>query len=205
MTPPTFLVVDTETSGLDPNQHALLSVALVAWSRAGIGPSLDFFVFESELVADPASMAINRIELSHVAAHGVSPVEAVKRIESFVASLCGVGQRVALAGHNVSFDIGFLKRLFRLAAHDYSRVFTHRSFDTSSVLRYLRLTQLAALEDDSSDAAFAYFGVPPAPHLRHSALGDAMATAQLITKLMELGEHLTPRGDAVTQRPDRDM
>lgn len=190
MSEPTFLVIDTETGGLDPYCESLLTVSLVAWSRERVGPAIDLFVSEPDLVTTTESMGINRIDLSRIRTEGVTPSVAVDCIGQFVRQHFRSGQRVVLAGHNVAFDIGFLKRLYRLANRDYSLVFSHRSFDTSSVLRFLRLTRLADLPDDGSEAAFAHFDVQPPEGSRHSAAGDALATAHLITRLVEFGEGL---------------
>ena len=195
-----LIVIDSETGGLDPDRDSLLSISLVAWSRHAISEGIELLIGEQVIETKAESMAINRLDLGKIRSEGIEPSDAVERLEHFVRTFVPASERAVLAGHNVSFDIGFLKRLYRLAGRDYSRVFSHRSFDTASVLRFLRLSQLADLPDDSSDAAFAYFKVLPPAELRHSALGDAMATAMLITRLVELGVAVAPHKYAVRER-----
>ena len=67
-----------------------------------------------------------------MAAHGrraVAPDEALARFETFVAAHfageLAVGDAIVLAGHNVGFDVGFLKRLCRLARVPWPGTFSH--------------------------------------------------------------------------------
>ena len=90
-------------------------------------------------------------------------------------------------GHNIAFDIAFLQRLYRLAGATYAADFSHRTVDTHSLL--WALMSAGKLPDvRSSDAAFAHFDIAPPPALRHTALGDAVATRELVERLLDLLE-----------------
>ncbi|HEY4641920.1 MAG TPA: 3'-5' exonuclease [Thermoanaerobaculia bacterium] len=181
-----LLFIDTETGGLDPLICSVLSVGLVVWEDGTIRSSMEVFIAEPQPRIDRESQSIHRIDPEWLRIHGLSPDAAVAAIEAFLANQFGTVESVPLAGHNVNFDIGFLRRLYRLAGKDYERVFSHRSIDTAGILRFLNIAGILQLEGAGSSAAFDHFAITFHEHGRHSALGDARATAELFTKLIEL-------------------
>lgn len=185
-----LLFIDTETGGLDAGTCSVLSVGLVVWDSGSITASSEIFIAEPQLHVDTDAQRIHGIDLTWLQSHGVPPSTAVEAIEAFLAryftGTSGSLDPVPLAGHNVNFDISFLKRLYRLAEKDYASVFSHRTIDTAGILRFLNIAGALALEGAGSSAAFEYFGILFDKHGRHSALGDALATAQLFTKLIEV-------------------
>jgi DNA polymerase-3 subunit epsilon len=67
---------------------------------------------------------------------------------------------------------------------DFNQYFSHRMIDTASILHYLYLSGRLEQKVVSSDEAFAHFKI--AVEGRHTALGDALATAQLFNCLLEI-------------------
>lgn len=185
-----LLVIDTETGGVDPNRHSILSLAAVLWEDGEIRGEVDILIAEDDLVVTARALEINRIDLVAHTREAVAPREALSLLLDFVAKHyrreLDAGEQVAIAGHNVGFDLGFLKRLCRIAGSDFPSVFSHRLLDTASVLRFLSLTGLLPAKTVASNGAFEYFGINIQAEKRHSALEDARATAQLLTRLVEL-------------------
>ena len=179
----TMLVIDTETGGLDPLRHSILSLGAVIWEDGRLVDSIEIFVREIECATDPEAIAINKMSLAWLNEHGVSPVVAVKQLEAFLALHFGT-KKVPLVGHNVHFDIGFVQRLYRLGGGAYERRYSHRVLDTASVLALLILARRLPPAVASSDGAFEYFGIRGRE--RHTALGDALATAELLNALLTL-------------------
>ena len=185
-----LLIVDTETGGTDPSAHSLLSVGAVVWAMGEVGARIELLVAEDELTVTPRAMEINRIDLAVHRASGLRPAEAVVALEAFVRETFhdefARGEKVALVGHNISFDVGFLKRLYRLAEADFESTFSHRTLDTASILRFLSLAGLRTATDAGLTEALAEMGIHVEEDARHSALGDADATALLLTRLIAL-------------------
>jgi DNA polymerase-3 subunit epsilon len=185
-----LLVIDTETGGIDPDRHSLLSVAAVVWADGRIEGEIEILVGEADVTVTARALEINRIDLVEHARRAVPPAEALSHLLGFVAEhfrveLAG-GEQVVLVGHNVGFDVGFLRRLCRLATSAFPAQFSHRMLDTASVLRFLSLAGFVPTSAVASTEAFAHFGVRIPPELRHTALGDARATADLLTRLVGL-------------------
>ncbi|MEE2789807.1 MAG: 3'-5' exonuclease [Myxococcota bacterium] len=176
------IILDTETGGLDPFHHSILSIGMVS----GDGQVQDeFFVREAELVTDPRAMAVNRIDLDQVREQGLTPSAACERLEAYASRVCPENRGV-MAGHNIAFDIAFLRRLYRLANRPIPGLFCHRTIDTHTLLWVLGTAGKLPSDVRSSDAAFRYFDVAPPAALRHTALGDAVATRDLLIHLVNL-------------------
>jgi len=177
-----IVVLDTETGGLDPFEHSLMSVGLVT----GDGTRTDeFFVAEPKMVTNPRSLAVNRLDPAQVAREGLAPLEAVERIEAFLDAYPGP-RPVMVVGHNVAFDLAFMRRIYDMAGRPLPSDFSHRTVDTHTLLWSLMAVGKLPPNVRGSDAAFAHFDIAPPDALRHTALGDAVATRDLIERLVEL-------------------
>ena len=173
-----YVIIDTEPGGLDPSKHSLISVGLVS----ACGAEMDeFIVREPTLVADPRSMAIHGISEETINEQGLTLTEAVDRFEAFFEKMDGP---VLLVGHNVSFDLSFIKRLYRLADRIQPRKISHRSLDTHTLLWSGIQLGIFPPTTNTSDGAFSHFDIEPPADTRHTARGDAIATQRLVDEIM---------------------
>lgn len=179
-----LLFIDTETGGLDPNKHSLLSLAMVVWENMKIIDSQEILINDGLLSVTDEALAINKIDIEKHKQSAIPPKEAIKTMLLFIDKHFPLQKKITLVGHNVQFDVAFLKTLFSQNHEDFSKFFSHRMIDTSSILYYLYLTGHIKHKAISSDDAFELFKI----HVdgRHTALGDAIATAELFNKLLGL-------------------
>ena len=80
-----------------------------------------------------------------------------------------------IVGHCIDFDLGFINA--KLKQHCQVKI-KNRSLDTSLLARALH----PALGDYSLDSLLVFYGLEPAG--RHTALGDALLTAELFVNLL---------------------
>jgi len=193
-----LLIIDTETGGTDPLVHSLLALGAVVWEDGRIVDREEFMISEPKISTDAEALSINRLDLAAVRHNGLSPSDAIVRLERFVSTHFEESEEVVLTGHNVSFDVGFLRRLYRLAGKPYWQRYSHRLFDTASVVRYLSIAGVIDVPNVRSDAAFKYFGISPETSKRHTALGDALATAQLVSRVLALARRFRPSSFAAS-------
>ncbi|MCU0849281.1 MAG: 3'-5' exonuclease [Spirochaetes bacterium] len=182
-----FLFIDTETGGTDAERNSILSVGLAVISSSGLEGELEIAVMEPELSVTEKALKINRINLDEHVKIATDPSTAVEKILAFAGKwpdLLSDREKIILFGHNVIFDIEFLKRLFKFTGHEYSDVFSHRIVDTSSILRFLHLKGVFKEDISNLDAALDHFGINEFP--RHQALKDAVLTAKLFMKLLDV-------------------
>lgn len=184
-----LIVVDVETTGSNPFIHDLLSLALVP--IVGDSEPLVVHVRPEQLKWSEYGLQ-NFQRFDHDwERFSVSPREALAEVENYLARLLQ-GQSATLVGHNVGFDMGFLRKLAFLCGKSEIQGISHRTLDTHTLL-YLgwlqgKLPQTAL----TSDGAFQSLRIGPSRETRHTALGDALATRTLFLRLVELLSDYTP-------------
>ncbi len=163
--PRRWVVIDTETSGLDTARSKLIAIGAVAIEADAIvvDPS-----FEVVLRQDVASSREN-IELHGVGvaaqAQGEEPAAALVRFLEFA-------RKDPLVAYHVTFDATFLRRAIKA---QLGMRFDSEWLDIA-VLAPLKFPDLARGER-GLDRWLARFDIDPGA--RHNALADAFATAQL--------------------------
>jgi DNA polymerase III epsilon subunit-like protein len=67
-----MLVIDTETGGLDPDVHSLLSIGAAVWSPGTIVDSIEVFISEDTVAVQPDALRKNHVDLVWLRDHGVA-------------------------------------------------------------------------------------------------------------------------------------
>ena len=170
---PRCVVVDTETAGLDPARDALLAIGAVAVDDVGIALADSF---EIVLRQDGPVRAENVLVhgLGHAAQRaGEAPAKALAAFAAYVSG-------APCVGFHVPFDRAVLDRAFA------------RAGVTGAPAIWLDVAELApALVPDryqrgarGLDDWLAHFDIETTA--RHTAAGDALATAELLLRLRSL-------------------
>lgn len=174
-----IVVMDTETGGLDPKKHSLLQVALVVFEDGKEIDHLKVNVVHDVYHTTEKAMEINGIDLeTHV---GYYPDDVAEQVISFMGKHFGTTP-AQVCGHNVTFDVGFVKELFAYANLDYDKVFSYRLLDTSAVARFLIFTGMVPSRGSLGDLA-KFFNLDFVPNELHDALVDCRVTYQLLTAM----------------------
>ncbi len=165
-----YTVFDTETTGLDPSGgDEIISIGAV---RILNGKLLYNDIFE-QLVDPKRSLPKNSIKI-----HGIEPemLEGQPIINTVLPQFFSFTEETVLVGHNVAFDMAMLK------AKEES---TGIKF-TAPVLDTLLLSAVVNPEQDSHniEAVTKRLGVNIIG--RHTAVGDAITTAEMFMKMVDL-------------------
>jgi DNA polymerase-3 subunit epsilon len=172
-----YVVLDVETSGLDPRRDALLAVGLleVEAGRARLDRSW------SSLIRPPDDLLVGG---ESIRIHGLTRAELAEAppLGEVLPALLGRLRGRALVVHVAQIDVGFLNRA--LAAQYGSRL-RGPILDTARIA--LRLHQDAQLLGEASHggpapsvqlrALAGRYGLPA--YAQHNALSDALTTAQV--------------------------
>ncbi|MCJ8240506.1 3'-5' exonuclease [Peteryoungia algae] len=194
----TYVVFDTETTGLLPEQgDEMVQIAAVRIVNGKRVKSEVFNLFVNPgRPIPPSSSAIHGVTDAMVA-DAVSVQEAVRQFHRFA-------EGAVLVAHNAPFDMEFLSRREK----ELGLRFLNPILDTVLV----SATVFGRAETHTLDALAERLGVCIDEEDRHTALGDAIATADVFIKLKDMlaGRGLSRFGDVLAslrshQRLVRDL
>lgn len=180
-----WVVLDTETSGLDPDRDRLIAIGGVAVDAGGALPGDSF-----EVVLRADGERKTQSSEANIVLHGIGRG----------AQAAGVPPREALAAFR-----DWAGESPRVAFHaDFDRVVLARAFAAAGIIDapspWLDLAPLAAALEPranrygahSLDDWLAAFGIECT--VRHNAAADAFATAELLLRLRAMGARQGARG-----------
>jgi DNA polymerase-3 subunit epsilon len=163
-----YVVLDTETTGLDPRRDRIITIGAVA-------------VIDGEIRLDDAYEVMLPIDYNRgsVTVHGITRDEAAggtderEAMEQFLAYL---GDSV-IVGHHIGHDI---EALNCASERHFGARMPNRWIDTLDLSHRLGRTDGGHTLDDLC----AEYGI--VPHDRHTAGGDAFLTAQIFLRLLRI-------------------
>lgn len=171
-----FVVLDSETTGLDARTDRIITIGAVA-------------VCAGEILLDDAFDVLLKVEqnTSAVEVHGITRDEARRGIDEAEAleRFLDYVRDGVIVGHHIGHDIGVLDA----GCERHWGVRTrNRSLDTMDLTLHLERDGAFAgrppIRSFTLDALCDMFGV--IPHDRHTASGDAFITAQVFLRLLAL-------------------
>jgi DNA polymerase-3 subunit epsilon len=172
-----FVVLDSETTGLNPRVDRLITIGAVA-------------VCNHEIRLDDSFEALLEIDenTSAVTVHGITRDETrggLEESEALVRFLDYLRDGV-IVGHHIGHDIGTLDAGYERAGWGFQTM--NRDLDTMDLTLHLErdgaFAGRPAIRHFTLDSLCDMFGV--IPHDRHTAGGDAFLTAQVFLRLLKL-------------------
>lgn len=173
------VVVDIETSGVDPQKNALLEIAAIAvdFKEGLLVPQQDFAChvtpFEGARL-DEAALEITGIDPYHPFRFDISEQDALTQLFDFVEKAVNTMRcrRAVLVGHNAHFDLSFLLAAAKRCKISKTPFHAFTVFDTATLSGLVfgktvlaKALRAARLGFDKNEA--------------HSAIYDAKQTAEL--------------------------
>ena len=177
------IVVDCETTGLDPRRDRIVSIGAVRTHGARIYAHANL-----DTLIDPATA----IPKASTVIHGIDDamVQDAPGIRAGLDCLEEISGNCVVIGHNIGFDLAVLAAESRRCGRSWSVPFSVDTGHLSAVLE-------PDLQTLDLDAVCRHFGV--AISGRHTALGDALSAAELFIRIVPLLEDrgVATLGDAL--------
>ncbi len=171
-----FVLLDSETTGLDPRRDRLITIGAVG-------------VIDGEIVLEDCFEVLLKVShnTSAVTVHGVTRDESMAGIEEEDAleQLAAYLGDAVIVGHHIGHDIATLN-----VAYDrhFGMELQNRSLDTMDLTLHLErdgaFRGREQIANFSLDSLCDLFDV--IPHDRHTAPGDAFLTARVFLRLLRL-------------------
>jgi len=181
-----FAVIDTEGGGLNPLEHSLLTVGVVIINLPGgdVVAEKEFKVLETPLIVQREALEVNRINLKEHRAEAETPVMVAKKLTAFIRE--HTDGPIRIAGHNVGYDVEMLRRLWRQAGFMAPLwPFHYATLDTASIgYACTMVFRDKPWISPSLDTMLSHYKVTLEEKDRHTALGDARATAELLLRMI---------------------
>jgi CRISPR-associated protein Cas2 len=179
-------VIDTETGGLDPLHNAIISLAAVVLEEGKPVAQLSILIADPSGTFEEQALKVNGFKKDEVLAQGVTPARAVALLTEFYQKN-KMPARITLVGHNVAFDIGFLRRLYTLAGvKGFDKLYNYGGLCTKSCALLLEQAGRATFASSSLANVCKGLGVPLGRETKHDAMEDALACAAVLEKMIGL-------------------
>ncbi len=169
----TYVVFDTETTGLLPHKDEVVQIGAVRVVSGKIvpGEQIDQLV-DPGMAIPQSSTKVHKVTDAMV--HGQPDIaEAGRRFHHFARG-------AVVVAHNAPFDMAFLRRHQSRMGVEWSNPI----LDTVLLSAVL----FGASQTHTLDALCERLGVIIPPALRHTALGDARATAEVLVRMLPMLE-----------------
>ncbi|SDW51184.1 DNA polymerase-3 subunit epsilon [Ruegeria halocynthiae] len=166
-----FVVFDTETTGLLPHKDEIVQIGAVRVVNGKIvkGEQFDTLV-DPGIPIPPASTKVHRV--NDMMVQGAPDIAGAGR------SFHQFARDAVIVAHNAPFDMAFLRR----NAEQMGVEWTHPILDTVLLSAVL----FGASETHTLDAVCDRLDVTIPETLRHTALGDALATAEALVRMLPM-------------------
>jgi len=178
-----MIVVDIETSGIDPDRHSIVSIGAVDFSH----PERRFYeecrVWEGALISEEALLINGYTEVEITDVRKQTDEDLLKKFVVWVEA----GDSHTLMGHNPAFDISFLDETAE--RYHIELPFPHRSLDLHSIC-FAHMIKAGITPpvhnkrtDINSEKVSEYVGIPIEPK-PHNALNGAIYEAEAFSRLL---------------------
>ncbi len=186
-----FLVVDTETGGLDHTRHSLLEIGASVFNLNG--EKLDSFhailslAQQSQLQGKKNSLYALKLNQYGIGERIAEVTKSNKEIaDDFVAWLIAVAKkfRPILVGQNIKFDIRFIDTfLLEQGYEEWSSLFGNNHIDTITMAQLLQICQKIKTSKLSLSNLAEEFSIEN--ENAHTAMSDVDTTAKIFIKMLE--------------------
>lgn len=177
-----IVVVDVETTGLNPNKHSIVSIGAVNFSN----PENQFY--RECRVFDGAEVSAEALEVNGFSLEQINDKSKKSLKEILEDFLVWSGSGKVIAGENPSFDANFLKVSLGRYGMD-ANVFGHRMMDLHTLCfeHYLKHGLIIPTKNGfpslGLDKSLAAVGLPSEPN-PHNALTGAKMEAEAFSRFL---------------------
>ena len=182
------IYIDLETTGLDPNENAIVQLSGMIEIDGEVKESFDFKMqpFEGQIVTEE-SLVINGLTVETIKTYP-KPKEVYKQFSDLLCSYVNrfdKTDKFVIVGYNNSkFDDNFLRTFFENSGDKfYGSMFWWPSIDVAILAMNLVKEHRSKFENFKLQTVAAFFGIDIEEDKLHDALYDVYLTREIFKKI----------------------
>jgi len=152
-----YVCFDTETTGLDANVNNLLTATFIVLDSELIElDRLNISLQSQNYTVNPQAMEVNKIDLGKHHQTSKDLIDTKAQLINFLKKN-KTNFYLTPVGHNIQFDIQFIKKLLR---NEYNNYFSYNSVDTIVIANFLKMCgKLPERQPVSLSKLSEYYGI----------------------------------------------
>lgn len=182
---PKYLVIDTETTGLDSYRNQMIQLVAKSWD----GKNSHEFNCMIELsttfgLVEPAALRKNKTKLTNIYTDTQRNTESYA-VRTFVDFINDNGPFDYLVGFNVQFDLGFIQRAFERSNVNFVGFLPYKVIDPFVLTQaMIAAGKLPAMRSTSLSSLCEHYSIE-VPSTHHEALTDVEMTFKLMQAMLK--------------------
>ena len=181
-----FILVDTETTGLDEKKHQILEVGILVIKNMEVVAELEVKIKHREYTVTAKAMEANKINIPEHEKEALFEKEAAEKILEFLNKHKSENDEgYIVIGQNVQFDIKFLEEMFLRVykIKEYRQAISYRSLDIMQLAMIKNIEGKINLEKQDLDSILKELEIE-IPENRHRALADCYLEFEAMLALL---------------------
>jgi DNA polymerase III alpha subunit (gram-positive type) len=178
-----YIAFDTETTGVSKESNLLTAYFIILDEDLNIVDELDIRIKHDVYTVFTRALEVNKIDLLEHDKVAKTLLESRRELLIFLNKNKG-DERYIPIGHNINFDIGFVKSSGLLKLSEYNMLINCNSIDTLCLCQYLKLCgEIDKDERLSLSNLCEYFKIDMNKNNLHNAEYDIKMTIGLLKKI----------------------
>lgn len=177
-----YIVIDTETGGVDPCNSSLLTVYFgVLDDQFSLIDDLYLFCCPDIPLVHEEALKVNGINIEEHKLMAISYSEAFCRLSQFLNKYSTLDKLIPI-GHNLSFDLQFIQTYLMTSA-EWQKYVSYKGLDTAIITNFLNIALDFSLPTSLNKLAS---DVVREDFVHHDARQDALMTVKVLKKLASI-------------------
>lgn len=181
-----ILFLDIETVGLDPSCNSIIEISGLFYANGVLTKEYHAKAFTPNTKVDLGALTVNKQTIKNLMITGNEKQEA-QMLYEFVDFSLELPRDTVICGHNVNFDINFIKGRLALNSIDgFNSLFSYRVLDTATIGLFLQSAGELKVDKVSLNKLAQALGISFNEDNLHGAKYDTELTAKVFYEMQKL-------------------
>lgn len=186
-------IIDTETGGLDPSKHSLLSIGMILTNQMfDTVAKKEWMIRHDTYVVTEEAMSVNQIDLHEHNKKAQDTKMVAEDLIEFIAKYLPPNEKLIIVGQNTIFDLDFITHFLtnEVKMESWNDLVDRHFVDLQSITAFFNMTDVLVTNGLGLDHVLDALNIPK--HNRHSALADAEMTKTAMSQMINIIKEMFP-------------